>query len=432
MRLLLATTLSALLGLALASPIHDHSRAARYKRRAHIHKREVPQEHSHDFVLTITREFLNVDNPKGIVDVVFGLLGNAAAAAGAGSVANLDCLKQETADQAFTNAKAAEDLRGMAGALLFQAIERNTGGVGVASVLCTDTAVNAEIAALTQHQDPASDNAGALNKAVTLELAKQLAGIGADPNLALLSGTFAAGDPNDNTGAGNSCDDEEPDLGCIFSQSLLVLDASEDEISAAVADVAQTFTGTGGIFATDLVDLASFNVASVTGTVDLATIVNGAADAGGAADATDAVQATTAAAAATTAADVATSVAECLVDPTTAAAVATSVAGATDAVVATSTAAAAAQTSEAASSDGTNVQEFTGTLGGVAPPVVSSTGDRPFSVNGNTFTGSGAAIGRSCDIQHNACANAANSGQLAGGVAQCEQQVADCRAANSL
>lgn len=193
MRLASIAAFNALLGLAFASPMNDR-RHARYKRMGHLQKREVPQEHSHDFVLTITREFLNLDNPKGIVDVVFGLLGNAAAAAGAGDVTNLDCLKQETADQAFTNAKAAKDLRGMAGALLFQAIERNTGGVGVASVLCTEKAVNPEIAALTQHQDPASDNAGALNKAITLELAKQLAGIGADTNLALLSGTFAAGD----------------------------------------------------------------------------------------------------------------------------------------------------------------------------------------------------------------------------------------------
>lgn len=189
------TFIALLARLAHASPMHNlpiHHHAARQF--SHLHKREVPQEHSHDFVLTITKEFLNLDNPKGIVDVVFGLLGNAAATAGAGDVTNLDCLKQETADQAFTNAKAAKDLRGMAGALLFQAIERNTGGVGVASVLCNETAVNAEIGALTQHQDPASENAGALNKAITLELAKQLAAIGADPDLALLSGTFAPGD----------------------------------------------------------------------------------------------------------------------------------------------------------------------------------------------------------------------------------------------
>jgi hypothetical protein len=64
--------------------------------------------------------------------------------------------------------------------------------------------------------------------------------------------------------------------------------------------------------------------------------------------------------------------------------------------------------------------------------VVSSAGDRPFSVNGDTFVGSGAALGRSCDVQHNACANAANAGQLPGGVQQCDQQDQECRAANSL
>ncbi|CAG7557553.1 unnamed protein product [Fusarium equiseti] len=276
------------IGAATASPVFRSPIVPKHVARSKtIHKRQVPQEHSHDIVLNITKEFLDLDNPKEIADPVFGLLGDAAAEEGAGQVTNLACLKQETADQAFTNAKAISDLRGMAGALLFQAIERNSAGVGAASELCTEAAVNPEIAALTQHQDAAGEGAEAVNKAVTLELAKQLAAMGADPNLALLSGTFAPGDVNDATGAGNSCDDEEPELGCIFSQGLLVLDATEDEISSAVADVAQTFTGTGGIFATDLVDLASFSVASNTAVADLKTIVNGAAATDAAATATD-------------------------------------------------------------------------------------------------------------------------------------------------
>ncbi|KAJ4249876.1 hypothetical protein NW762_012221 [Fusarium torreyae] len=434
------------LGLATASPVFrgpaNHKHIARDGTTS-LRKRQVPQEHSHDIVLNITREFLNLNNPKKIQDPVFGLLGDAAAAAGAGSVTNLACLKQETADQAFTNAKEAGDLRGMAGSLLFQAIERNTAGVGVASKLCTDKAANSEIAALTQHQDAASENAGALNKAVTLELAKQLAGIGADPNLALLSGTFAPGSPDDSTGKGNSCDDEEPDLGCIFSKNLLVLDAKPEEISSAVADVAQTFTGTGGIFATDLVDLASFSVAAVTEAVDLATVVNGAS-AGGAEQA--------ATSAATSAATVTSPVANnsksavggaanagkgCAAKPTTAAASAIETVKSgesviTTTIVPTATSGTATQATNAAGNgQGVNVQSFTGTLGGPAPPVVSSAGDRPFSVNGNTFTGIGAALGRSCDIQHNACANAANSGELSGGVAQCETQNAECRDAAS-
>jgi len=102
-------------------------------------------------------------------------------------------LHQATADQAFTNAKAAGNVTGQADALMYAALERNTGGVGVASVICNETAVNPEIEAVQQHQDPASTGAAAHNKAVVLALAKELAAIGADPQEALLSGTFAPG-----------------------------------------------------------------------------------------------------------------------------------------------------------------------------------------------------------------------------------------------
>ena len=169
-------------GLSSASPFAHQS-----------HKREVPQEHSHNKFLDLVRTSLNLNNPQGIRDPVFGLLGNAAAAGGAGKVTNLDCLQQETADQAFTNAKKIGDVGGMAGALVYRALERNTGKVGLASVLCTITAANPEIAAVSQHQDPASANAASINKGIAIALAKQLAGIGADPLLALESGTFAPG-----------------------------------------------------------------------------------------------------------------------------------------------------------------------------------------------------------------------------------------------
>ncbi|KAK3946011.1 hypothetical protein QBC46DRAFT_64192 [Diplogelasinospora grovesii] len=80
---------------------------------------------------------------------------------------------------------------------------------------------------------------------------------------------------------------------------------------------------------------------------------------------------------------------------------------------------------------GVNVQSFAGSLGGPPPPVISSAGDRPFSVDGNTFVGLDAALGRSCDVQHNACANAANKGELEGGVGQCDQQSTECRQSSS-
>ncbi|WWD10483.1 hypothetical protein V865_008619 [Kwoniella europaea PYCC6329] len=201
-------------------------------------KREVPQEKSHASILQAVQTALQQDNPLGIVDPVFGLLGNAAAAAGAGQVTNTDCLQQATADQAFTNAKAANDVAGMTAALTYRALERNTGQVGLASVLCTETPVNPEIAAISQHQDPASADAAATNKAITLALAQQIAAIGGDPLDALKSGTFTPGATSDPTGKGNSCDDDD----CIFTQNLLVEDATEEEINAAVAGVDSTGT----------------------------------------------------------------------------------------------------------------------------------------------------------------------------------------------
>ena len=102
-------------------------------------------------------------------------------------------LHQATADQAFTNAKANGNVTGQADALLYAALERNTGKVGLASLSCNETAVNPEIQAVQQHQDPASPNAASINKAIVLALAKQLASIGADPQEALLSGTFSPG-----------------------------------------------------------------------------------------------------------------------------------------------------------------------------------------------------------------------------------------------
>lgn len=155
---------------------------------------EVPQEHSHRKYLIAVNELLELNNPFNILDSVFGFLGNAAAADGAGDVTNLDCLQQITADSAFTAAKEAGDIDGMTNALIFRALERNTGAVGLKSVICNETAINPEIDAISQHQDPASENAAEENKAITLALAQQLALIGADPMLALESGTFPPGE----------------------------------------------------------------------------------------------------------------------------------------------------------------------------------------------------------------------------------------------
>ncbi|KAL8283946.1 hypothetical protein RQP46_005059 [Phenoliferia psychrophenolica] len=240
-------------------------------------RREVPQEHSHEQFLTTVRASLNLNNPAGIKDVVFGLLGNAAATTGANG---LD--PDSTADQAFTIAKAAGDVASQTAALVFAALERNTGG-----------------------------GAAAINKASTLGLAIQIAAVGGDPQIALKAGTFAPGQASDSTGKGNSCDDQNDATGCIFTQNLIVEDATAAEITAAVASGKAT--------------------------------------------------------------------------------------------------------------------TFTGTLGGAAPEVTA--GGRGFIVSGSDdFVNSAAALKRSCDIQHNACANAANSG---GGftVAECDAQDTACTAA---
>ncbi|KAH7081657.1 hypothetical protein BKA63DRAFT_214373 [Paraphoma chrysanthemicola] len=216
----------ALIGAAAARP-HSMSK-----------KREVPQEHSHRNILNVVNTFLFQDNPDDIQDSVFGLLGAAAAAEGAGNIADPDCLQQATADQAFTNAKAAGDVDGMTNALIFRALERNTGQIGLASVPCASIqAVNPEIAALQQHQDPAGEGAQELNKQIAAELARQIASVGGDPALANEASTFAPGDLNDATAAGNTCDDPNDDAGCINSLNLRVDDLSADEIAAAVADV---------------------------------------------------------------------------------------------------------------------------------------------------------------------------------------------------
>ena len=131
----------ALLSLTQASPLRV------------LDPREVPQEHSHNAILASVRASLALNNPSNIKDPVFGLLRNAAAAAGQGSITNSDCLHRATADQAFSNAKVAGDVAGMTNALIYAALERNTGKVGLASVSCTALkATNKEIGALGQHQ----------------------------------------------------------------------------------------------------------------------------------------------------------------------------------------------------------------------------------------------------------------------------------------
>lgn len=358
----LAILFTVLSPLALALPISP------------LHRRIVPQEHSHERFLRSVKASLDLNNPDGILDPVFGLLGNAAAAQGAGNIADPTCLQQATADQAFTNAKAAGDVDGMVDALIYRALEKNTLQVGLVSDPCTSIqAVNPEIAAIQQHQDSASTGAAAVNKAIVLELARQIQSVGGDPLDALLSGTFAPGDLNDPTARGNACNDETDPEGCIFTENLLVPDATEEEILAAVA---------GGAANPPANPPAQQQPPAAPADCPPQSTVT-----------------VTAAPAATPAPQVP-----------------------------------AAPAPPAAPAAGGNLQKFSGNLGGQAAPAVSA-GGRGFIVEGNAqFLNLAAAIGRSCDVQKNQCANVANSaqGRSAGlTVGQCDQQNAACRAANA-
>lgn len=105
--------------------------------------------------------------------------------------------------------------------------------------------------------------------------------------------------------------------------------------------------------------------------------------------------------------------------PTTkAAAVATSA----PVVVGTSAAASAAPVASGAAG------AVTGPGPALVPVTPSGQKDRPFQVAGNTFVNESVARQRACDLQFNACADAANSGKIAGGsVAACSTQKAACK-----
>ncbi|KIK69648.1 hypothetical protein GYMLUDRAFT_515999 [Collybiopsis luxurians FD-317 M1] len=130
-----------------------------------------------------------------------------------------------------------------------------------------------------------------------------------------------------------------------------------------------------------------------------------------------------------------TFIAEVTVTVTSAALEATDTSAATCAppVTVTVTAATAAATTSAATAAaspaaGQNLQTFTGNRS--LPPAVT-TGGKGFVVTGDNdggFINLSAALQRSCSIQHNACADVANSG---GGfaVSQCDQQETQCEAA---
>ncbi|KAL7746562.1 hypothetical protein RI367_008089 [Sorochytrium milnesiophthora] len=198
-------------------------------------KREIPQEHSHDFIIDAMRPSFALDT-HGIAaagqvpDPIFGILGTGAANKNAID-GNGDCLQQRTADRAITNIKAKQngDKKLIAAAVKYRALERNAVGVGSTTPACNERPQNAELLGISQHQDPASPNAAAVNKAVELAVAKRLAELGQDPLDAKQTGTFAPGNLKDFSGHGLSCDGSD----CILQNNRLVPAATDDELRAA-------------------------------------------------------------------------------------------------------------------------------------------------------------------------------------------------------
>jgi len=154
------------------------------------------------------------------------------------------------ADLAFTNAKTEDDLDGQVAALIYRALERNTEGSfavrphlgwltqmsaeGAKSAPCTSMeAVNPEIAALQQMQDPISTGATSHNHAVILELSRQISIVGGDPFKAL---DAVPDDASDAPGAGHQCNESD----CIYPNKRSQFAISSDEITRYVVSCVAT------------------------------------------------------------------------------------------------------------------------------------------------------------------------------------------------
>ncbi|KAG8800564.1 hypothetical protein FRC17_006842 [Serendipita sp. 399] len=315
-----------------------------------------------------------------------------------GSVTDPNCLQLAIADVAFTNAKSTNNLDGLVAALIFRALERNTAAVGVASEPClTYVPVNKELSTFKQHQDPASPGAQSNNKAVVLELARQISLIGGEPSHALYSGTFApgeiGGDPK-----GKSCNESD----CIFEEGVLVKDASPAEIYDYVGQCVDIVTSTIGVpRSTPTIGGTIENVSTISGRT---TAVTGGAT-----------------------------------QTSLPSAVISTPGGNTSTRRTTSTAQQQTQQRTSATSSSppastpntpTNYQPYTGSLFGIGAPAISQDGNGKYHVDTDNATHNTLqqAVLRSCSIQKNSCANAANQQRV--DVRQCDQQEADCKAAS--
>ncbi|KAG8760101.1 hypothetical protein FRC14_004087 [Serendipita sp. 396] len=363
-----------------------------------LSKRETPQELSHDRYIIQVKQMLDLNNTIGVADPTFALLTNELAATGMGSVTDPNCLQLAIADVAFTNAKATNNLDGLVASLIFRALERNTAAVGVASEPClTYVPVNKELLTFKQHQDPASPGAQINNKAVVLELARQISQIGGEPSHALYSGTFAPGEVGGDP-KGNSCNNSN----CIFEEGVLMRDASPAEIYDYVGKCVDVVTSTIGVSGSTPTGGATIeNISSVSGR----TSVSGQT---------------------ATRTTVPSAVISTPSTSTTRRTTTTSSSQQQQQQQTTTTQPNASSTSST-QGNGSNLQTYTGSLFGIGAPAVTLDNNGRYHVDTitSTFSSLQEAILRSCSIQKNSCANTANQQRVS--VSQCDTQEGDCK-----
>lgn len=85
------------------------------------------------------------------------------------------------------------------------------------------------------------------------------------------AGTFAPGSLSDSTGKGNTCDDANDPNGCIFTQNLLVPDATAAEIDAAVGSAASSASSNETAVATSSDSNEATASAAATGAASVST-----------------------------------------------------------------------------------------------------------------------------------------------------------------
>lgn len=360
-------------------------------------RRETPQELSHDRYIHTVQQMLDLNNTLNIQDPTYGLLVNSMASTGMGSVTDPNCLQLSIADCAFTNAKASNNITGLVASLIYRALERNTAAVGVASDQCTSfTPHNPELSTFKQHQDPASPGALANNKATVLELARQIYLVGGNPVDALDSGTFSPGDLSSDDKVGNSCNTAD----CIFDSNRLVRDASESEVTEYVAKCTAVVTetiGGGGSSPTPIVSNGS--------TYTISSPSNTAATTSATTSHTDTSTSNSAGQTSNTPSQPTSTTPQHSTTTTT-----------------------ARQQQSSTQQTSSNLQTFTEAYLGIGAPAVTgpdSSGKYHVDTDPSTFNTLPQAFSRSCTIQHNNCANAANQQKVS--VSQCDTQLADCR-----